>query len=158
MHILLVGNNGDKLGIMDYKDAENMAKDQHLDLVCVSKKSELRVFKLMDYKKHLYIMKKKMKKGRKSVIKTKIIKISPQIDTGDFKTKVNNAKKFLNKGYKVELQLFFKGRQKNYQELGENKINEFKDELKKDIAFTETKLEKNKDNNKNLRILITPST
>ena len=41
----------------------------------------------------------------------KEVRLSPNIDTNDLNTKVNNAKKFLTKGNKVKVTLRFRGRE-----------------------------------------------
>ncbi len=51
-------------------------------------------------------------------IRDKEVRISPNIDTNDLNTKVNNAKKFIAKGNKVKVTLRFRGREMAHQQLG----------------------------------------
>ena len=66
-------------------------------------------------------------------IETKEIRLSPNIDTNDLNTKVNQAKKFLQKGAKVKVSLRFRGREMAHKDVGREILNAFFEELK-DVA------------------------
>ena len=55
--------------------------------------------------------------------------MSPKISDNDYTVRLNAAKKFLDKGFKVKLTIFFKGREMSHPELGTNLINRFLGEI-----------------------------
>ena len=77
--------------------------------------------------------KAKEAKKKQKTIETKEIRLSPNIDTNDLNTKVNQAKKFLQKGAKVKVSLRFRGREMAHKDVGREILNAFFEELK-DVA------------------------
>ena len=65
-------------------------------------------------------MQKKEKEARKNqkVVELKEIRLSLNIDTNDFNTKVNQAVKFLQQGHKVKVSIRFRGREMAHTNLG----------------------------------------
>ena len=61
---------------------------------------------------------KKNRGNKKSSTKSKEIKLHVNISSGDLDTKVNNAKKFLDKGNRIKFSLNFRGREIVHAELG----------------------------------------
>ena len=60
----------------------------------------------MRYKKKK--LKESQKKQKENNAETKEYRLSPNIDVHDFNTKLNNAKKYLEKGHKVKLSIRFR--------------------------------------------------
>ena len=111
--LLLIGDNGEKLGQMSSKKANEIAISKGLDLVLISPNAKIPVGKLMDYNKFKFEQSKKakeMKKNQKETV-TKEIQLSFNIDEHDFQTKLKNARKFLNQKNRVYVTLRLKGRQ-----------------------------------------------
>ena len=118
---------GDKLGVMSSKEAQYMANDQDLDLVCVSPTAQPPVCKIMDYQRYKFDLQKKarvMKKNQK-VVEVKEIRLSPTIDIGDFNTKLKHGMKFLEDGHKLKLSIRFRGRMIVHQELGKKVLDRY---------------------------------
>ena len=92
-----------------------------LDLVEISPNANPPVCKLMDYKKFLFDLKKKQKeiKAKATKVVVKEIRLGPQTDDHDFEFKLNHAKRFLEEGAKVKVEVFFHGRSIAYKEQGE---------------------------------------
>lgn len=113
------------------KDALRMANDQDLDLVEISPNANPPVCKIIDYKKFLYEQKRKQKeiKAKSAKIVVKEIRLGPQTDEHDFNFKLNHAKKFLQDGAKVKVDVFFKGRTIVYKEQGEIILLKFAEAL-----------------------------
>jgi len=111
--VRLVGEGGEQLGIMSAREAMKLAEEAELDLVKISPKAKPPVCKIIDYGKYKYEQARKAKEARKKqkVIDIKEIVLSPNIDTNDLNTKVNNARKFITKGNKVKVTLRFRGRE-----------------------------------------------
>jgi len=108
-----------------------MANDQDLDLVEISPNANPPVCKIIDYKKFLYEQKRKQKeiKAKSAKIVVKEIRLGPQTDEHDFNFKLNHAKKFLQDGAKVKVDVFFKGRTIVYKEQGEIILLKFAEAL-----------------------------
>ena len=127
--VMVIGPNGEKMGIKPIGDALTIANYAGLDLVLISANSNPAVCKIMDYNKYKYEKAKKAKESRKKQqannVEMKEYRLSPVIDIGDFETKVRNASKYLVKGHKVKLSIRFKGRQIIHPELGEDVMNRF---------------------------------
>lgn len=79
-----------------------------LDLVEISPNANPPVCKLMDYKKFLFDQKKKQKeiKAKATKVVVKEIRLGPQTDDHDFEFKLNHAKRFLEEGAKVKVEVF----------------------------------------------------
>ncbi len=126
----VVGENVET-GIYQIKEAIEIADNAGLDLVEISPKANPPVCKVIDYKKFLYDKKKKEKemKAKTAKIVVKEIRLGPNTDDHDFNFKLNHAKKFLEDGAKVKVEVFFKGRTIIYKEKGEIMLLKFAQEL-----------------------------
>lgn len=101
-------------------EAISRARDAGLDLVEVSPNAEPPVCRIMNYGKWLYQQKRKLKQGHKKqhVTILKEIRLRPKIDSHDKDIKVNHARKFLEKGHKVQFTMLFRGREMIYLDHG----------------------------------------
>lgn len=140
--------------IVQIRDALRIADEMGLDLVEISPNANPPVCRVMDYKKFLYEQKKKQKemKAKSAKVVMKEIRLGPNIDDHDFNFKLKHARKFLEEGAKVKVDVFFKGRSIIYKEKGEIVLLKFAQELE-DIAKVEQlpKLE-----GKRMIMMITP--
>ena len=155
-YVLVIGPNGEQMGIKSIADAQTIANYAGLDLVLMNANANPAVCKIMDYNKFKYEKAKKEKENRKKQqannVELKEYRLSPVIDIGDFETKVRNASKYLEKGHKVKLSIRFKGRQIIHPELGEEVMNRFAEKVK-DIATVEQKA---KLEGRNMTMLLAP--
>lgn len=111
--VRLIGTEGEQLGIMSAKDAMKLAREAELDLVKIAPNAKPPVCKIIDYGKYRYELARKEKEAKKKqkTIDIKEVRLSPNIDTNDLNTKINQARKFLAKGDKVKVTLRFRGRE-----------------------------------------------
>ena len=109
----MIDHENNQVGIIRTVEALTMAREAELDLVEVSATSKPPVCRLMDYGKWKYDQKKKEHKARvkQHNVILKEVRLRPKIDQHDRDTKVNNARKFLEKGNKVQFTMMFKGRE-----------------------------------------------
>ncbi len=116
----LVGDNIEP-GIFKTADAMRLADQLELDLVEISPNAAPPVCKIMDYKKFVYMQKKREKelKAKSTQIVVKEIRFGPQTDEHDYDFKRKNAEKFLKDGAKLKAFVFFKGRSIIYKEQGQ---------------------------------------
>ena len=133
--VLLIGEHGEKLGIMSAKEAYKLALEADLDLVKIAPTAKPPVCKIIDYGKYRYEMARKEKEARKKqkVIDIKEVRLSPNIDTNDLNTKVGAARKFLEKGDKVKVTLRFRGREMAHMSKSKYILDDFAQSLA-DIA------------------------
>ncbi len=128
--VRVVGENVEG-GIYQLREALDLAEEMGYDLVEISPKANPPVCKIIDYKKFLYDRKKKQKeiKAKTAKIVVKEIRLGPNTDDHDFNFKLNHARKFLEDGAKVKVDVFFKGRSIIYKEKGEIMLLKFAQEL-----------------------------
>ena len=130
--VMVIGPNGEKLGIKKIGDALTLANYAGLDLVLMSSNG-MPVCKVIDYNKFKYEKMKKekdaKKKQREQNLELKEYRLSVTIDTHDFETKLKNARAYIEKGHKVKVSVRFKGRQIAHPELGRDVIVKFADAL-----------------------------
>lgn len=136
--VRLIGADGEQIGVMSSKEAYFKAKDAGLDLVKISPNAKPPVCKIVDYGKYRYEQTRKAKEAKKKqkTVETKEIRLSPNIDTNDLNTKVNQTKKFLQKGNKIKVSLRFRGREMAHKDVGREILNSFYEQLK-DVAVVD---------------------
>lgn len=154
--VLLIGPNGEQVGVKSCQDALTLATYAGLDLVLINPNGNPPVCKIMDYNKYKYERAKKekdaLKKQRASLSETKEFRLSPTIDVGDIETKLKNVTKYLQKGDKIKLSIRFKGRQMAHTDLGKEVLIKFAARLE-DIAEIE---QQPKLDGKSMTMLLTP--
>jgi len=140
--MMVIGPNGEQLGVKSKQDALTLANYAGFDLVLMNENANPPVCKIMDYNKFKYEKKKKIKetqkKQREATIEIKEFRLSVTIDKHDFDTRVKNARKNLEKGAKVKASIRFKGRQIAHPELAKEVLVRFEEALL-DIAEVEIK-------------------
>lgn len=127
--VLVIGPNGEQVGVKSIQDALTLASYANLDLVLMSPNANPPVCKVMDYNKYRYEKRKKekeaLKRQKANMSELKEYRLSPVIDVGDFETKLRNATKYLEKGDRIKLTVRFKGRQMAHTELGREVLEQF---------------------------------
>lgn len=136
--VRVVSAEGEQLGIMSSREAMKLAQEAELDLVKIAPKAQPPVCKIIDYGKFKYEQTRKEKEAKKKqkTVEIKEVRMSPNIDTNDLNTKINNAKKFLEKGNKVKVTLRFRGREMAHVQQSRHILDDFAETLK-DIASIE---------------------
>jgi len=154
--LMVIGPNGEQMGIKSLQDAKTIANFAGLDLVLMSGNSTPAVGKIIDYNKYKYEKQKKqkeaMKRQRETNKELKEYRLSTVIDIQDFNTRVKNASGYLVKGHKVKGSIRFKGRQMAHPEIGREVLQKFADNLS-DVSVIETPV---KQEGKNMFILLAP--
>ncbi len=115
-----MGEDASQLGIVPLKEAMRIAAEKNLDLVKIAPQATPPVCRIMDYGKYCFEQAKREKEARKNqkIIDIKEIRLSLNIDTHDFNTKVNHAMRFLKAGDKVKVSIRFRGREMAHANLG----------------------------------------
>ena len=132
--VMVIGPNGEQLGLKGIKDALTLANYAGFDLVLMNPNGNPPVCKIMDYNKFKYEAKKKnkenLKKQREANLEMKEQRLSVTIDVHDFDTRVKNSSKYLEKGHKVKVSIKFKGREMAHPELGKDVLLRFAEATK----------------------------
>lgn len=117
---MVIGANGEQLGVMAPEQGLKLAQEAGLDLVEVAPQARPPVCRIMDFSKYKYEQEKKAKEAKKKqhAIHIKEIRIKPKIGENDYQVKLGFIKKFLERGDKVKVTLLFRGREMSHPELG----------------------------------------
>ena len=119
--VLIIDENGVKLGVVPTVEGIRMAEERMLDLVEVAPQATPPVCRILDYGKYRYQLQKKEKDARKKqkVQTLKEMKMRPKIDEHDYDFKVRAIKSFLEDGHRVKVSVFFRGREMSFLDKGE---------------------------------------
>ncbi len=125
--VRVVNAEGQPLGIMSSREALKLAYEKELDLVLIAPQAQPPVCKIMDYGKYCFEKQKREKEAKKKqqTVELKEIQLSCRIDTHDYETKLNQARKFLAVGNKVRVVLKFRGREMSHMSIGRELLDKF---------------------------------
>ncbi len=125
--VRVISADGEQIGVMSAKEAIALAERSNLDLVKIAPNAVPPVCKIMDYGKFKFEQAKREKEAKKKqkVMDIKEVRLSLNIDTGDFNTKVNHALRFLKDGDKVKVSIRFRGREMAHTEYGTTIMQRF---------------------------------
>ena len=152
--VRVIGSDGEQLGIMSGREAQQLAYEKHLDLVEIAPTAKPPVCRIMDYGKYRYEQQKREKESRKKqkTFDIKEVKLRPGIEEHDFNVKFKNAVRFLEDGDKVKVTIMFRGREFSHPELGEVLLNKMAAQLKEmAVVERQPKLE-----GKNMIMIVAP--
>ena len=123
----MIGADGEQLGIMSSREAYSLAQEKNLDLVKIAPQAQPPVCRIMDYGKYRFEQAKREKESRKNqkTIEVKETRLSLNIDTHDFDTKVNQTKKFLAACNRVKASIRFRGREMAHAQMGTGIMQRF---------------------------------
>jgi translation initiation factor IF-3 len=114
--VRLIDAEGEQAGIMPLHEALRIAAERGLDLVEVAANVTPPVCKILDFGKYRYQISKKQ--SQRKTMDVKEIKVRPQITEHDLGLKVKNIRRFLDRGNKTKVTMFFRGREIVRPELG----------------------------------------
>lgn len=128
--VLVIGPEGEQLGILTRNEALDRAREYGLDLLCVSPGANPPVTKILDYGRYRYEMQKKAREAKKNqhVTQLKSLRLSPVIDEHDFNTKLRQARGWLEDGMKVKVDMRFRGRLITRLDVGRKTMDRFIEE------------------------------
>lgn len=142
--VRVISETGEQLGIMSLSDAINMARAKDLDLIQVTEKVDPPVCKIAEYGKYLYSQQKKerkMAKPRGGELKE--VRLTFGISPHDMETRAIQAKKFLEEGDKVKINMNLRGREKAMGHFATEKVKLFLEKLNSQIPIkTERELKR----------------
>ena len=112
-NVLVIDSEGVNIGEMLFEDAINMAYEQDLDLVQVSKNQEKPVVKIVDYGKYRFEKRKRTHEAKKNqkIVENKEVRLTSNIGRSDLEVKIKKAREFIEKGNNVKISLKYRGRE-----------------------------------------------
>jgi len=118
---------GENLGVMDTRQALQLAEEKGLDVVVITESANPPVAKIIDFNKFLYSERKKASeaKGKSKQTELKELRLSTTISSGDVQQRINRAVEFLEAGNVVKVSLMMRGRQAMFPKVAEDKIKDF---------------------------------
>lgn len=110
----MIDHENNNRGLIDTREALQLAKDVGLDLVVVSERKEAPVAKILDYGKHQYQQKKRQRQSSKPTLKE--VKLRPNVGESDYSLRINRAVEWLKKGDSVKFQVRLRGREHQHRD------------------------------------------
>lgn len=137
--VLVIDDDGSKLGEFLTEDAIRLAEERGLDLVEVAPNARPPVCKITDYGKLKYDKKKREQEARRNQVQTtlKEIKLRPKTEEHDLQVKTRAARHFLEEGNKVKITVRFRGRELAHRDIGAQQCQHLAEALT-DVAAVET--------------------
>jgi translation initiation factor IF-3 len=128
--VRVIGAQGEQLGVLPLHEALRLVEAQGLDLVEVAPDAQPPVCRIMDYGKYRYEQKKKSHGPKKhSAFEIKEVKMGSRTDPHDVVHKVRNIRQFIEKGQRVKVSVFFRGREITHPELGRQMLRGVVDQV-----------------------------
>ena len=129
--VRVVAADGAQVGIIDTREALELAQEQDLDLVEVAPQADPPVCRIMDYGKFKYEQAVRQREARKkqSLVVVKEMKMRPKIDRHDYETKKGHVVRFLHDGAKVKVTIMFRGREMVHPELGRKLLDRLSEDV-----------------------------
>ena len=123
----MIGANAEQLGVLMIQRALELARENSLDLVEVAPTAKPPVCRIIDFSKYKYDQEKKERKVKKGqhITHLKQIRVKPHIEENDYQVKLRQALGFLEKKDQVKINLFFRGREMAFKDLGRRIIDKF---------------------------------
>ena len=154
--VRVINADGEQLGVMSSDEAKRLADEAELDLIMIAPTAKPPVVRIIDFSKYRYELKRREKdqKKKQKTIEIKEVRLSPNIDTNDLNTKISAARKFLEKGNKIKVNLRFRGRELSRMMNSKHILDDFAAELS-DISSVEKAV---RTEGRSLVVTLTPKT
>jgi len=125
--VRVLDETGENLDVMPTSNALALAKEKGLDLIEIAAQAKPPVARIISFDKFRYQKEKEEKKQHKSqnTSELKHVRITPRAADHDLELKLKKINEFLEKGHRVEVNLFLKGREKAHKDWGRKKMQEF---------------------------------
>jgi translation initiation factor IF-3 len=129
--VRVIGEDGEQLGVMNTREAVQLAREKGLDLVEVAAQADPPVCRIIDYGKFQYEAKKKANEAKKKqvTITVKEVKFRPSTDVHDYDYRMKHAREWLQGGDKVKATIWFRGREMTHRELGQRILEKLEQDL-----------------------------
>lgn len=123
----MIDENGKNLGVVETSEALKLAQEKGLDLIEISPTAKPPVCRLMDSGKFKYELERSEREHGKKQKSSELKEIRIGFATGkhDLELRAGQAKKFLEKGDRVKIDMRLRGREKSHGQMALQKFSEF---------------------------------
>lgn len=135
--VRVIDDQAQPLGVIKTADALRMAQEREFDLVEVSPKAVPPVCKFIDYGHFKYQKEKEVRKqkAQSKEVEIKGIRLSVRIGEHDFDIRRQQAKKFLERGDKLRIEIVLRGRERAHADIAEQVVKRFIAALQQDFPL-----------------------
>lgn len=136
--VLVIGPNGENVGVITVEKAIHLAREAELDLVEVAPDRDPPVCRILDFGKFLYERTKKEREAKKAQTKIEVkeIRLRPKTNEHHRGFKARNARRWLLEGNKVRVTIRFRGREIDYPDIALEDLKEIATDLE-DVSIIE---------------------
>lgn len=129
---------GQQIGVMPTEDAIRRAEEAGLDLIEVAATADPPVCRIADLGKFKFEQDKRARDSKKNqhVSEVKEVRLRPRTDDHDLQVRVRAARRFLEEGHKVKVEVRFRGREATHPEVARDQISRIAQGVA-DIAIVE---------------------
>ena len=133
--VMVIDENGENLGLLSTADAVARAEELGFDLVEVNPNATPPVCKIIDYSQFQYEQDKhrQKQKARQKKVALKGVRLSFRISDHDKETRLGQARKFLDQGHKVKVEIVLRGRERGFGDQAKTLMEQFTRTLGNDI-------------------------
>lgn len=137
LRVIIDGEEDAHVGIISTEEALKMAKERDLDLVVIQAKAEPPIAKIMEFGRFKYEKEKEARaqKAKQKNVEVKGIRLSLRIGVHDKGVRKEAAKKFMDKGDKVKVEIILRGRERRHGDLAKKVILKFIEELNEEVPI-----------------------
>jgi translation initiation factor IF-3 len=134
----VIDADGQQIGVMSLEDAIKRAEESGLDLIEVAATADPPVCRIADLGKFKFEQDKRQRESKKNqhISEVKEVRLRPRTDDHDLQVRVRAARRFLEDGHKVKVEVRFRGREATHPEVARDQINRIAQGVS-DIAIVE---------------------
>jgi translation initiation factor IF-3 len=111
---LLIDHENNNRGLVDTREALELAQSVDLDLVVVSQDKDTPVAKILNYGKLQYQKKKRQSQSARPTVKE--VRFRPNVGAADYNLRISQATQWLSKGDSVKFAIRLRGREHQYRD------------------------------------------
>jgi translation initiation factor IF-3 len=128
--VLVITDDGQRLGLLPIAEAIEAARQRDLDLVEVAPSANPPVCRILDYGKFRYEQAKREKTAKHTHAgELREVRFKVKISEHDLDMKIKRAERFLKGGEKVKLSVMFRGRETLHPEIGRGLLERVRSQL-----------------------------
>ncbi|RAM50210.1 MAG: translation initiation factor IF-3 [Hapalosiphonaceae cyanobacterium JJU2] len=125
--VLLIDHENNNRGLIDTREALEIAQSVDLDLVVVSQDKETPVAKILNYGKLQYQKKKRQTQSARPTVKE--VRFRPNVGAADYNLRISQATQWLSKGDSVKFAIRLRGREHQYRDQAGKLLDRIVDDL-----------------------------
>ncbi len=116
--------DGQQIGVMPTEEAIRRAEEAGLDLIEVAATADPPVCRIADLGKFKFEQDKRARDAKKNqhISEVKEVRLRPRTDDHDLQVRVRAARRFLEEGHKVKVEVRFRGREATHPEVARDQI------------------------------------